>query len=66
MQNFKVTDWFSAGDKAIPKFIGLYETIFAKPSGRKTNHKIQLLYWNGHKWKGPSSFRVEIDSENPS
>lgn len=65
MQNFKVTDWFSAGDKAIPKFIGLYETIFAKSSGRKTNHKIQLLYWNGHKWKRPVIDGAPGNDETP-
>ena len=51
MQNFKVTDWFSTDGKAMPKYIGLYETIFAKSSNRKTNHKTQLLYWNGGEWK---------------
>jgi hypothetical protein len=53
MQNYKVTDWFSVGDKVTPKYIGLYETIFAKPSDRKTNHKTQLRYWNGLEWKRP-------------
>lgn len=53
MHNYKFTDWFSADGKVMPKYIGLYETIFTKPSDREKNHKSQLLYWNGHEWKRP-------------
>lgn len=53
MHNYKTTGWFSADVKIMPKYIGLYETTFAKSSVRKTNHKTQLLYWNGREWKRP-------------